>query len=492
MTNARQPHYLEYLAVAVLLITFFGFFAIKVWDIDFWGHIAAGKEILASGSIPTQDPFGVYGVVDTWGQTVLKSQWLGQVLLYSVYNLSGLEGIILLRAAILTACLGIVYWRCRIAAANLFFTLTMLGLTGLVMLLFTGERPQLFSFLYLSLVFLLLDKHLQTANSRPLYLIPLVFLLWANTHGGVLFGEAALGLFVAGYLLETRLTTGIFHPAQVKLLLAVAGLSAIASLFTPNGMNTLTSSLKYIIFPQNNPIHDRISEYATPWAMWPATVYYWIFFSVFLLSLPGFFGKQNIKHSIVVCAVAIFSLTGSRYAPLFVLLAAPYVAASLSRMTRNITLPSAVNTSLAGIAVALCFFIYGITQNRVFQHGLLEARYPVSAATFIKQNRLSGKMFNAMNWGGYLIWNLPPTVKIFIDGRTLDTGRLVPYTHILWMTPEGQRFFDQERFDMVLVPPGNAFTGESYPLIGYLLNNPDWRVAYREQAGYLFVRAGAV
>jgi hypothetical protein len=478
----------------MLLITFFGYFAIKVWDIDFWGHIAAGKQILASGAIPSQDPFGIYSVVDSWGQTVLKSQWLGQVLLYSVYNFSGLDGVILLRATILTLCIGIVYWRCRIAGANLLFTLTMLGLTGLVMLLFTGERPQLFSFLYISLVFLLLDKHVQNSSRWPLYLIPLIFLLWANMHGGVLFGEVALGLFAFGCLLETRMATGKFHIVQVRLLLVIAGLSAFASLLTPNGANTLTSSLKVIIFPQNNPIHDRISEYATPWAMWPTTVYYWVFFAVFLLSLPGFFGKygkQNIKHAVVACAVAIFSLTGSRYVPLFALLTAPYAAAGLTRVFCNIKMPSALTVSLSAMVIALSFFIYGVRQDRVFQHGLLETRFPVEAVSIIKENHLNGNMFNSMNWGGYLIWNLPPTVRVFIDGRTLDTSRLVPYTHILWMTPEGRSFFDQAGFNLVLVQHGNDFTGERYSIISYLLSNPYWRVIYRDKTGYLFARMGA-
>ena len=99
---------LEYLALAALLIAFFGFFAVKVWDIDFWWHIAAGKNILETGVIPSVDPFGMYDAANACGQTVLKSEWLGQVLLYSVYRWFGLDGIILFRAGILVLCLAIL------------------------------------------------------------------------------------------------------------------------------------------------------------------------------------------------------------------------------------------------------------------------------------------------------------------------------------------------------------------------------------------------
>ena len=51
---------LEYLALAALLVAFFGYFSVKVWDIDFWWHIAAGRNILATGTIPSVDPFGMY------------------------------------------------------------------------------------------------------------------------------------------------------------------------------------------------------------------------------------------------------------------------------------------------------------------------------------------------------------------------------------------------------------------------------------------------
>src|SRR4030065_2476879 len=107
---------LESLARAALLVTFFGYFAVKVWDIDFWWHIAAGRNILDSGAIPSTDPFGVYDAASVKGQTVLKSAWLGQVLLYSVFRWFGLDGIILFRAGALNLLVAIVHLRCRIAA----------------------------------------------------------------------------------------------------------------------------------------------------------------------------------------------------------------------------------------------------------------------------------------------------------------------------------------------------------------------------------------
>ena len=481
MNNRR---YLEYLALAALFITFFGFFAVKVWDIDFWWHIAAGRNILDSGVIPSKDPFGVYDADNACGQTVLKSEWLGQVLLYLPYRWFELDGIIFLRASVLAICLAIVYLRCRLTATGSLFSLAITALAGLAILHHTGERPQLFSFLYMALIFLLLDEFIRSGKRWLLYCVPVIMLLWSNTHAGAVLGTAALGLFSIGYMLEYRLLKGSFNSVQIKLLFMATGMSVIALILAPSGFATFECIL---IQQSGSLIRDRVSEYASPWALWPVTLYYWLFIGVALTSLPGIINKTYLKQGAMVIALGTLSIIGYRFIPLFVLAVAPYVAASLDRLLSRID-PPRIAVNLLVLIAALAFLAYGYKQGRIFQHGSQENKFPAGAVAHIEANKLGGKIFNTMNWGGYLIWKLPGIVQIFIDGRTLDSKRTVAYTHILWMTPEGQQFFEQENFDLALVPYGNVFTGERYPLVAYLSNHPDWQAVYQDATGYLFTR----
>jgi len=484
----REWKYLEYIAVLVLLFTYFGYFAIKVWDIDFWWHIAAGKNMLETGAIPVTDPFGVYDAANMWGQAVLRSQWLGQVILYLVFNSFDLDGIILLRAAVLTLCLAIVYLRCRIDETTNLFALLITALAGMAILPHTGERPQLFSFLYLSLTFLLLDGYMRNAKRWLLYCIPLVILLWSNTHAGSVLGVVAMGLFASGLLLENRRSGEPLFTSNAQLILKMLALSVAALVCTPNSFATIHRIIfvENVFFVGDNPLRDRVSEYAYPWTVWSSTKYYWVFIGVALVSLPGFFGRKYWKQGIVVFTIALISLTAYRYIPLFVLLAAPYVAASLNRFCRVRLSVLAVN--LFALVASLSFSIYGYVQGDTFQHGIQERRFPQGALAFIKASHLGGKVFNSMNWGGFLTWNLKGKVTVFIDGRMLDPRRLVQYTHILWTTPEGREFFEQGNFDMVLLPYGNEFSGEKYPVLTYLINHPAWQVAYQDSLGFLFVR----
>jgi energy-converting hydrogenase Eha subunit F len=479
--NERRS--LEYLALVALIVAFFGFYAVKVWDIDFWWHIAAGRNILENAAIPSIDPFGMYDAANACGQTVLKSEWLGQVSLYLVYHWFGTDGIILFRAGILALCLAIVYFRCRLASSASTFALVITALAGLAILHHTGERPQLFSFLFISLLFLLLDNFIRTGKRWMLYSILPLMLMWSNTHAGALMGVAALGLFGIGYTLENRWTEGHSNLSANKSILAVVGLSCIILVTAPSGFDTF----KCIIFQQSGPVREMVSEYASPWSLWPATMYYWIFTGVTLVSLPGLLGRTYLKQGALICALALISMVGYRYIPFFVLVATPYVAASLSRILKRIKIPE-VAAQVTVLLIALAFLGYGFKQEKVFQHGLQEHRFPVGAVSYIKEQGLSGKIFNTMNWGGYLLWNLPGTASLFIDGRTLDPYRVVPYTNVLWTTPEGLRFFEQANFNLVLVSPGNAFTGKRYPLIAYLKSQPDWKIVYRDGLGYLFAK----
>ena len=484
MNNIKIGKTLEFIAVSALLFTFFGFFSVKIWDIDFWWHMAAGKDILLNGVIPSVDPFGIYQADNACGQTVLKSEWLGQVMLYLANKWMGLNGVILLRAGVLTLCLAIIYQRCRLAGVAGFFSFAFTTLAGLAILNFTGERPNLFSFLFMAVIFLLLDEFSRTGKRWLLYGVPLVVLVWSNTHAGVVLGVASFGLYGIFYGYEQYLEKSTWNTTQTRLMAMVVFLSLLIMLLAPSGLSTL----ECIIEQQSGIIvRDRVSEYGSPITLWRVAVYYWIFVGAAVISLVGLSMSKQYKHAALVLSLGALSVIGYRYIPLFVLAVAPYVASGIAKVMRYVKASSLLVNGIL-LSATLGFLTYGIKYDRAFQYGVVEHRFPIGAVEYIKNNQIQGRMFNSMNWGGYILWELHGKVQIFIDGRTLDMRRLVPYTHILWVTPEGRQFFDQGEFDLVLVAHGNQFSGERYPLVEYLRNNPQWKIVYQDAVGYLFAR----
>jgi hypothetical protein len=72
-----------------------------------------------------------------------------------------------------------------------------------------------------------------------------------------------------------------------------------------------------------------------------------------------------------------------------------------------------------GAGVSLVLLLVGV-QRRLTEEGHREAsaaEFPAGAVAFLKDHPHPGPLFNDMDFGGYLIWNLPE-MPVSIDGRT--------------------------------------------------------------------------
>jgi hypothetical protein len=80
---------------------------------------------------------------------------------------------------------------------------------------------------------------------------------------------------------------------------------------------------------------------------------------------------------------------------------------------------SAMKLVLHGLilVIALTLVVVGV-RHAVANQPVKEAQdFPAAAVDFIKANRPPQPIFNEYNWGGYLIWQLYPDYRVYIDGR---------------------------------------------------------------------------
>lgn len=482
-----MKHLIKYAALAAVLTAFFGYYCTSLWDMDFWWHIATGRNIVESHAIPGRDPFGMYVADSLRSDMVLKGYWLAQIAFFFIFDFWGANGIIFLKAGILVLCLAVTFTRSKLIGSGGISALLVLSFAGMALLDFTGERPQLFSFLYFTLAILILDFSRERKIIWPLYLLPLLMLLWANSHGGVVLGGVVLGLMAVAYAVEGHLSGN--YPYGGKWLFVILVAAVLFTFISPNGLNTY---LALVVFQlEEGELRDRTSEFMSPIKLWRdmgmMLPFYWSFILLALAAFPKAIRKPHFTPLLLALFLGGLSLSGFRYIPFFMLFAAPYVALGLTRLTRQVKLPVAPLYGVLFVA-ALCALGYGVKQGKAFQGGIRENHFPQGAVDFMQRNGLAGKIFNAFAWGGYLNWHLYPQSKVFIDGRVLDSRPLRDYTHILWTTPYGLRQLENNQFDFVLIQYANAFTGEKYKLNDHLLQSPEWQMLYRDQTGYLFAR----
>jgi hypothetical protein len=109
--------------------------------------------------------------------------------------------------------------------------------------------------------------------------------------------------------------------------------------------------------------------------------------------------------------------------------------------------------------------------------------FPVDAMEFVKQNRISGKMFNNDGWGGYIIYTSYPEYKVFFDGRSdmygveflkeyVNTARAKPgYMDVLDKYGAGWAIFDANS-----------------PLCQLLARADGWKLVYADTTADVLVR----
>ena len=474
--------------VVIALFTFFAFAYTPISDSDFWWHIAAGQWIVAHGALPATDPFGVFSAADpVRNSTVLRGQWLGQVMLFELFDLWGSAGVIAMRALLLTACLSLLFWRARLLGAAMWTNWAILIPSGFLALGFTNDRPQLFSYLLAALLFMAIENYQRTRVRGWLWTLPLIAVVWANIHAAFLLAVALLPLYVAALWLQARRQQD-FRVRHGGLALATFAF-VTATLLNPNGL----TSYAYLFNLEGSALQTATSEYISSFALYTLgnvvpQIWVALLYVMAIIACVGLWRHDRPRLALVIF-LGVIGAWSYRYLAFFIFIAGPYLAVGVShalKVTPRFSMPR------YGVALLLLLAVATITlgtQNRVALHSdVNRSLFPVAAVDTLGSENIAGKIFNHMQWGGYLLWRLSPAAHLYVDGRMLDSARLEPYRHILWATPSGIALLRREQFDVVMLPPSNRFTSERYALVDYLRMQPEWHMQYQDRDAVVFVR----
>src|SRR5581483_8189163 len=173
---------------------------------------------------PTSDPYSFTARGNDW----MAYEWLGEVLMALFMRLGGMRGLDLLLINLTGFIVLLIYYyaylRCSNWKAAFVASVLVLPLAALCFTL----RPQLLGFVFLLVTLIALERFRQ-GRERALWALPVVFLLWVNSHGSFALGLAVMGLywvsglfgFQAGELDAVRWTRGQRHRLAVVSLFCV-------------------------------------------------------------------------------------------------------------------------------------------------------------------------------------------------------------------------------------------------------------------------------
>jgi hypothetical protein len=469
---------LRALLPALCAILLLGLFSREIYDSDFWWHLRTGRYIVEKHALPFPDPFAwtTAGARDAYAgeartrQFNLTHEWLAQVIFYALWRAGGASATVAARAIALTgfcALTGLIAWRRR---GSVLGALAATLASASVAQAFALDRPYLFTWLLLAATMAILEFR------RPLWLLPPLFVVWANCHSGFFLGWVVLGAWCAESIVLRR---------REPALWIAAGLSVLASALNPNGFQVLRTLVDY----QGSYLTSRLLEWARP-SLWPPNAFSVLLAAAFAV-LVWARRRVRIADWLIFAAYAAAALAAQRNAILMALLAPILIAAYLPWKFR---LPAATGYVLAALLAA--GIGAGAIRGSFFQLRTAEWKVPRGAADFLALHQVTGPMFNTYEYGGYLIWRLWPGQRTFIDGRALSESVFRDYARILYNhdasdgMPSGEDLLNRYGIQVIVMNTFEYATGQVYLLAPALADPAQtaWKLVYNDPQALVFMR----
>jgi hypothetical protein len=447
-------------------------------DPDIWWHIQVGQDILSTHRFPTTDPysFTVHGT--PW----IAYEWLGELILGFVARFGGvlaLDAVLITLAGIIMLALYFLATQrsgnCK-AACIVSMTICSVAFISFTM------RPQMFGYLYMILVMIALGGF-RKGNSWPIWFLPLIFLLWVNTHGTFILGIGVLVLYLLAGLRNFQVGSieASAWSASQRLQLEIVLLLCLAVLpLTPYGTQVAVSPFDMAF---NQPLNlSTINEWQPmPFDLIGGKMF--LAFVVIFIALQMFFRFiWRLEEFVLVLAGGVMACLHVRFVMLFVVFFTPLLATMLARWVppyKRALEQYFVNTAL--MVIFILTMIYYRPTREFLQERVADA-YPVAAVQYLDQHPVTGRMWNSYGFGGYLISS---GREVFIDGRGdiyERGGILSDYTLLSELKPGSLSILDRYGIQSCLVKPKESLTAA-------LLISPNWKRVYEDNMSVLFVRS---
>ncbi|MFH1017445.1 MAG: hypothetical protein V1798_04585 [Pseudomonadota bacterium] len=390
---------------ATFVLLFIGH-TIPLIDPDMWWHIAIGQDILRTGHLPAVDTYSH----TMFGQPWHYPDWLGGVLLALLYQLGGVPGLILGISAVFTLIYVVLWDLCRSMGMDIrWWPVTAFSL-HYSLALFTLGRPQTFGFLFFAIVLWLLVKS-RKEHPHWLFWIPVVQILWINTHRSALLTPC---LLLAALVLGEK--------GDRKRTLWVFALSCLATAVHPDVRRLLTASVPLFTNPE---WRQHVSEWAALSPKFFLMIYATLLVSVVLLGLTAIHRPRLFKdcRTELVFGLLLF-VVGFRHNRMLAFSSVALVPLAFHRLClvpsrRLVKISFAYSVLLVGSLIFSWWAPAGAVQWKRYMVGWgVSARFPKAAADLIQEELPGSRLFNVLEDGGYLLFRLRGESKVFVDGRT--------------------------------------------------------------------------
>jgi hypothetical protein len=465
----------------VLWVFVFLFPVTKIADFDLFFHLRLGEWLLEKG-IYRLDTFSYTAE----GRPQYLLEWLSNGILYIAYKYMGYTGLGLLKASMFSCLVFLILKTLGVLRANrtaLCAALTIVTFAYAVRFRL-DLRPYYFTYICLAAFIYIFHLYRRDGDKRVLYLLPAVQLLWSNTHGGMIIGPPLATLFMATEALRKKK----FAPWIIPALLSVWAASAL----NPHGPGPFKALLSFA--PGAGGELGELGEWQglDMNLLWGYGLRYTLGFQILVLGAFVWLLREALKRRFDLFNIILFS--GSLYYSIrhvrlmdlsSIILAPMFFMALEDAMGRIKKYSSILNITACILMLYLLVFSVAGGGTYSFGFGKKEGIFPDGAIKFLDENNITGRQFNTITAGSYMLWASPGR-KVFIDGRLIVPGDVMNGYSKAIKSREGFEAMDgRYGFNYAIVDYDPKYRWR-FPL--HLSFNPDWIPVYWGSSSVVYLK----
>lgn len=487
------------LFTAILFVALFTMTVREISDPDFWWHLRAGQYMAESRVIPHTDPFTFTAQGKEW----VTHEWLAEVLFYAGFRAGSFALLTLVFSGVITLALALAYAR---SAGRPFIAGFAVLLGALATAPTWGVRPQMLSFLLLSVFLYLLDAYTRRRDWKWLAPLPLLMLLWANLHSGYAVGILAIGAYFAAAVIEKWIGSyrrgrgaaadtlpppadntraPLPPPLPITALGAVLLASLLAVLLNPNGARLYTYPFETLTSP-------AMQRYIQEWFAPDLHQVEWLPFALLLVGTLAAAliarARVSLAEALLLFVLGLAALRSARNVPLFALVAVPVLAAQVAALLPLLASKASAPRALRAVNLIVLGLVVVVAAVRIAavlgnQTNVERGRFPAAAVEWMQAHHPPANLYNSYGWGGYVIAKLYPELPAYIDGRADVHGDafIERFLEIYRAEPGWREKLAQDGVRTVLLEP-------DAPLARALGEEADWTPVFADAESVVFVQ----
>ena len=389
-------------------------------DPDIWLHLGAGSWILEHGAWPVNGLFSQSANLPwrdfNWGYDVAAA------LAYRALGLRAVPALLMVFRMILAA---VVFFVAGGMRTN-FWVSVLLSAVAQCVLSSMGPVAAGASAVLFGVELFLLTESRRSGSSWRLFLLPLLFLFWANLDIGFVYGIGLYALYLVVLIVEKMGQVAKANwietvPPGIPIGTAASAGAAclVATLLSPYGYHAYPSFFAIEASPANRylPGHTAMSFHQ------PND------YLLLLLTMTAFLSlgvrrsrDPFLLSTLMACAALSFHAQGENW--IVTLAAAATIGSALPRRAESSSQQQvkdfrwrgpSLAAAIAVLVVALAF-AFRVPRERDHLLARIAETFPVHACDQIREHQLPRPLFNSYAWGSFLTWYLPE-YPVAIDGR---------------------------------------------------------------------------